>query len=148
MTDAQAVPNTNMVPHKEIEIDDNISVPSKQIYTRHRKFRERIDQFAEVQMCHVFQESYAGVHIHNTSTGPMCLRCLREGSNHRLSVANHMDQGFQPCVLQDLTQVEEMLIARASPILQVMHSIGGQYKYQGHTIIFLQEIKDVAKTLP
>ena len=29
VTDAQAVPNTNMVPHKEIEIDDNILVPSK-----------------------------------------------------------------------------------------------------------------------
>ena len=59
-----------------------------------------------------------------------------------------MDPGFQPHVLQDLTQVEEMLIARASPNLQVMHSIGGQYKYRGHTISFLQEIKDVVKTLP
>jgi len=29
-----------------------------------------------------------------------------------------------------------------------MHSIGGQYKYRGHTISFPQEIKDVAKTLP
>ena len=129
MTDAQAVPSTNMAPHNEIEIDDNISVPSEQMYTTHHKFRERIDQFAEVQMCHVCQESYAGVHIRNTSTGPMCLQCLREGSNHKFSTANHMDPGFQPRVLQDLTQVEEMLIARASPILQVMHSIGGQYKY-------------------
>ena len=59
-----------------------------------------------------------------------------------------MDLGFQPCVLQYLTQVEEMLIARESPILQVMHSIGGQYKYRGHTISFPQEIKDVAKTFP
>ena len=41
-----------------------------------------------------------------------------------------------------------MLIACASPILQVMHSIGGQYKYRGHTISFPQEIKYVAKTLP
>ena len=53
-THAQVVPNTNMVPHKEIEIDNNISVPSEQMYTTHRKFHERIDQFAEVQMCHVF----------------------------------------------------------------------------------------------
>ena len=107
MTDAQAIPNTNMVPHKEIEIDNNISVPSEQMYTTHRKFRKRIDQFAEVQTCHVCQESYAGVQIRNTSTGPMCLRCLREGSNHRFSATNHMDLGFQPRVLQDLTQVEE-----------------------------------------
>ena len=59
-----------------------------------------------------------------------------------------MDLGTQPHVLEDLTQVEEMLIACASPILQVMHSIGGQYKYQGHTISFTQEIKDVFKTFP
>ena len=59
-----------------------------------------------------------------------------------------MDLGTQPHVLEDLTQVEEMLIARASPILQVMHAIGGQYKYRGHTISFPQEIIDVIKTLP
>ena len=73
MTDAQVVPNTNMVPHKEIEIDDNISVPSKEMYTRHRKFRERIDQFAEVQMCHVCQESYAGVHIRKSKSNVLAM---------------------------------------------------------------------------
>ncbi len=84
----------------------------------------------------------------NTNTGPMCMRCRREGTNHRFSARNHMDPGTQPYVLAVLTQVEEMLIARASPILQVMHSMGGQYKYRGHTICFPQEVKDVAKTLP
>ena len=64
MTDAQAVPNTNMVPHKEIEIDDNISVPFEEMYTRHHKFHERIDQLAEVQMCHVCLDSYAGIQVH------------------------------------------------------------------------------------
>ena len=73
MRDAQVIPNTNMVPHKEIEIDDNISVPYEEMYTRHHKFRELIDQFAEVQVCHVYQESYARVHICNTSTTPTCL---------------------------------------------------------------------------
>ena len=52
--DAQVVPNTNMVPHKEIEIDDNISVPSEEMYTRHCKFCERIDQFVEGKRCHAF----------------------------------------------------------------------------------------------
>lgn len=59
-----------------------------------------------------------------------------------------MDLGKQPQVLKVLTQVEEMLIAHANPILQVMHPIGGQYKYRGHTISFPQEIKDVTRTLP
>ena len=40
VTDAQEVPNTNMVPHKEIEIDNNILVPFEEMYTRHHKFHE------------------------------------------------------------------------------------------------------------
>lgn len=52
-----------------------------------------------------------------------------------------MDLGVQPRVLVDLIQVEEMLIARGSWILQVMHSIGDQFKYRGHTIRFPKEIK-------
>ena len=78
----------------------------------------------------------------------MCMWCQRDGAIHRLSSRNHMDPGTKPQVLGVLTQVEEMLIACASPILQLMHSIGGQYKYWGHVINFLQEVKYVAKTLP
>ena len=39
-----------------------------------------------------------------------------------------MDPGKKPHVLAVLTQVEEMLISRANPILQVTHAHGGQYK--------------------
>ena len=59
-----------------------------------------------------------------------------------------MDPGFQLRVLQNLTQVEEILIAHASPNLQVMPSISGKYKYRGHTISFSQEVRDVSKTFP
>ena len=38
-----------------------------------------------------------------------------------------MDPGIQPPILAVLTQVEEMLISRANPILQVTHAHGGQY---------------------
>ena len=83
-----------------------------------------------------------------TKIGPICTRCKREGNKHIFSSQNHMNPGLQPLILGSLTQVEEMLIARASPILQVMHSIGGQYKYRGHTISFAQDFKYVAKKLP
>ena len=39
-----------------------------------------------------------------------------------------MDPGNQPSILAVLTRVEEMLISRANPILQVTHARGGQYK--------------------
>ena len=59
-----------------------------------------------------------------------------------------MDPGIQPPVLAALTQVEEMLISRATPVLQVTHAHGGQYKYYGHTICFPQDISNIAKYLP
>ena len=59
-----------------------------------------------------------------------------------------MDPGIQPHVLAVLTQVEEMLICHANPILQVMHARGGQYKYSIHTICFPQDISNIAISLP
>ena len=64
------------IKEQGVEMDNIISVPSEEMYTTHRKFRERIDRLAEVQMCHVCLESYAGIQVRNTSTGPMCMRCL------------------------------------------------------------------------
>jgi len=40
------------------------------------------------------------------------------------------------------------LIAHASPIFQVMHSIGGKYKNKGYTISFLQEVVNLDMRLP
>ena len=59
-----------------------------------------------------------------------------------------MDPGKQPPVLVVLTQVEEVMISRANPILQVTHARGGQYKYSGHTICFPQDISNIATYLP
>ena len=127
----------------------NVSVVSHEDEVAiHKKFRERIDKLGSIKMCHVCEESYPGIQIVNIDTGSMCTRCKKEGNRHRFSSGNHMNPGLQPLVLASLTQIEEMLIARASPILQVMHSIGDQYKYRGHTINFPQEVKDVAKKLP
>ena len=88
-------------------------------------------------MCYVFQESYAGMKVYRTNEGPICNRCLQEIGIHRFSSSNNMDLGCQLQDLKNLTQVEEMLIARVNPILQVTHATGGQYKYKGHTISFL-----------
>ena len=141
--------NGHMVlDHEQLHTMSNVPISHEYEVIAHKKFRERIDKFAHIQMCHVCDESYPGIQVVTTNTGPMCTRCKKEGSRHRFSSQNHMNPGLQPLVLASLTQIEEMLIARASPILQVMHSIGGQYKYRGHTISFPQEVKDVAKKLP
>ena len=59
-----------------------------------------------------------------------------------------MDPRIQPPVLAVLTQVEEMLISPAIPILQVTHAHGGQYNYSEYTIFFPQDISDISKYLP
>ncbi|XP_057831850.2 uncharacterized protein LOC131042550 [Cryptomeria japonica] len=59
-----------------------------------------------------------------------------------------MDPEPQPKELSKLTQVEEMLIARVNPILQVTHAIGGQYRCKRHTISFPQNVEHVSQILP
>eukprot|EP01018_Ginkgo_biloba_P021168 Gb_06945 [translate_table: standard] len=114
----------------------------------HSAFRSRIDRLSIVHMCHVCNESYVGMKVFQTNEGPKCARCKSERGAHRFSVWNKMDPKEQPYVLAVLTQVEEMLIARVSPILQVLHAPRGQYKYSGHTISFPQDIHNVTSSLP
>ena len=77
-----------------------------------------------------------------------CSRCNNERHGHRFYTDNNMDPGNQSIELARLTQIEEMLIARFNPILQVTHARGGQYKYSGHTISFPQDISTIATSLP
>ena len=53
-----------------------------------------------------------------------------------------------PLVLEHLTQVEEMLIARALPITHVYLKPGGQRGYSSHCIHLPQNISELAKSLP
>lgn len=78
----------------------------------------------------------------------MCSMCQQEKGNNRFSIENNMDPGSQPLELANLSQVEEILITRVSPILQVTHAIGGKYKYKGNTISFSQNIEHVYQSIP
>ena len=53
-----------------------------------------------------------------------------------------------PIELQNLTQTEEMLIARALPIMRVYIKPGGQRGYSGHCINLPQNVKELATSLP
>lgn len=118
------------------------------MHTLHKNCHDRIDRLAQNQIFHVCEESYPGIQVVNKNTSPMCIKCKRKGIDHRFSTDNHMNPRRRPKVLTELTQAEEMLIARASLILQVMHSIGGEYKYRGHTISFPQEVANLIMRFP
>ena len=53
-----------------------------------------------------------------------------------------------PNELQNLTQIEEMLIARALPIMRVYIKPGGQRGYSGHCINLPQNVTELATSLP
>ena len=59
-----------------------------------------------------------------------------------------MDPGIVPKQLTRLTQVEEMLISRVCPIINVYRKHGGQRGYQGHVLNLPQDIQSFLNRLP
>ncbi|CAB4020009.1 Hypothetical predicted protein [Paramuricea clavata] len=79
----------------------------------------------------------------------ICSRCSRDKkSPKKFSSENSMIPSCVPHELQNLTQIEEMLIARALPIMRVYIKPGGQRGYSGHCINLPQNVKELAMSLP
>ncbi len=80
----------------------------------------------------------------------MCAQGVLEIKNtpKKFSDVNCMVAGPVLIELQGLTQIEEMLIARALPIMRVYIKSGGQRAYSGHCINLPQDVKELASVLP
>ena len=79
----------------------------------------------------------------------ICSRCKSDKRNPKLfSVENDMIPSEVPTQLQGLTQIEEMLIAKAFPIINVYIKPGGQRGYSGHCLNLPQNISELATSLP
>ena len=59
-----------------------------------------------------------------------------------------MDPVRVPPLLANMTQLEELLIARACPIMTVYHKHGGQLGYSGHAFNLPQNIQQFIHKLP
>ncbi|KAK3922580.1 3-ketoacyl-CoA thiolase, peroxisomal [Frankliniella fusca] len=59
-----------------------------------------------------------------------------------------MDPGPVPDELNDLSYIEEQLIARVHPIISLYKIKGHQYGYSGTEITFTQDVVELAKNLP
>ena len=78
-----------------------------------------------------------------------CSRCKRDRKPCRLySAENDMDPGSVPAELQGLSEVEELLIARAFPIMSIYRKYGGQRGYKGHVLNLPQDIQGFLNSLP
>jgi hypothetical protein len=82
----------------------------------------------------------------------ICYRChLRDNSGQSpflMSVSNELDPGEVPAYLPELSQVEEMIIARSHVQLMVTRYRGHQYHYTGHCVSFIQNIVKTVDILP
>ena len=78
-----------------------------------------------------------------------CSRCKRDRKPCRLySAENDMDPGSVPAELQGLSEVEELLIARAFPMMSIYRKHGGQRGYKGHVLNLPQDIQGFLNSLP
>ncbi len=100
-----------------------------------------------VSKCTVCQEAWP---LKSKPTAPYeCSRCLRDTkSPKKFSYENSMIPSSVPHELQNLTQIEEMLIARALPIMRIYIKPGGQRGYSGHCINLPQNVTELATSLP
>jgi hypothetical protein len=65
-----------------------------------------------------------------------------------MSAENEMDPGEVPAYLPELTQVEEMIIARSHVQMMVHRYRGHQYHYSGHCVSFMQNTVKTVDMLP
>ena len=100
-----------------------------------------------VSQCTVCQEAWP---LKSKPRTPyVCSRCCRDKkSPKKFSSENSMIPSKVPHELQNLTQTEEMLIARALPIMRVYIKPGGQRGYSGHCINLPQNVTELATSLP
>jgi hypothetical protein len=66
------------------------------------------------------------------------LRDKRDQTPFLMTAENEMDPGDMPAHLPELTQVEEMIIARSHVQMMVHRYRGHQYHYSGHCVSFMQ----------
>ena len=99
--------------------------------------------------CIICQEAWPLKSKPRSPDSYVCSRCSRDKkSPNKFSKENSMIPCPVPPQLQGLTQTEEMLIARALPLMRVYIKPGGQRGYSGHCINLPQNINDLASSLP
>ena len=114
-------------PHKLSE--ENKAINEMQAF--HDSLRNKIVQ------CKVCCEAWPlNVSSRKSEANFLCTRCVRDkGNPKKFSSENNMIPCPVPMELQGLTQCEEMLIARAFPVMQVyLKPRYGTTSYKGHVV--------------
>ena len=102
-----------------------------------------------VYQCSLCQEAWPINFTPRLHNQYQCSRCTNDKElPKKFSKENCMIPSSVPPQLEGLTQVEEMLVARALPIMRVYIKPGGQRGYSGHCINLSQNVAELAHSLP
>lgn len=110
----------------------------------HKTFQKM--QLHLCQVCHEAWPLKSTKIVHETY---QCKRCKMDKKfPKKFSHENNMLPSAVPVELQHLSQCEEILIARAFPIMQVYTKAGGALGYKGHVINLPNDVQHIADVLP
>ena len=150
-------PNCEKVNISRVELGDTIQNSSHRDHKNSlgsEKYKENINKFHSSMIyntvqCSVCHEAWPMKTIPKSCVNYICRRCKSDKQVPRkFSLENDMIPSGVPSHLQGLTQIEEMLIARAFPIMRVYVKPGGQRGYSGHCINLPQKVSELAQSLP
>jgi len=109
------------------------------------KFREEIQNF-KVFHCKSCKQAWFD---DGNLSDQFCDTCYKDlGDVRKFSLENNMIPAPCPPELRGLTMLEEMLIARACPVMRVYYKRGGQLGYSGHVINIAQDVSKLTDKLP
>ena len=148
LTNAKENPVNQQVYLKEYDIAKHGSI-EEQCWAKANinKFHKSIE--FSISQCKICQEAWPLKSKPRSPSDYVCSRCSRDKkSPKKFSLENSMIPSYVPHELQNMTQIEEMLIACALPIMRVYIKPGGQRGYSGHCINLPQNVKELATSLP
>ena len=135
--------------HKSLQNNPNIQDIFDLRIIERKEVLKNIDLFHQtnkysIKQCIVCPEARPSKSTSDTqeTSDYKCLRCIRDKKQPQ-----KFSKEKVPCELQGLTQLEEMLIARALPIMTVFIKPGGQRGYSGHCINLPQHVEELALSL-
>jgi hypothetical protein len=141
-TDTRAQDSRQQGSGADIRAEPNALIESERKLLK--KFRDKVDKFKHAH-CPTCNEKFPSIIIVKGE----CRRCYSENATtKKFSAENNMDPGEVPDELRDLTEIEEMLIARVFPVMSIYRLRGGQNGYRGNVINFPQDVQEFATKLP
>src|SRR5271155_2930136 len=116
-------------------------------WTSIQNFNRAMEQ-VKMESCSRCKERWFCMDLKND----VCHRCFNRDKGNKtpflMSADNEMDPGEVPAHLPELTQVEEMIIARSHVQMMVHRYRGHQYHYSGHCVSFMQNNVKTVDILP